>query len=70
MYKKLVRTVIVVGVIGYLAYKAYDYVVKKNDEDACEDTFDCEFDEAGTAEWKDEESLVDKIKAAAQRVLK
>lgn len=70
MYKKLVRTLIVVGVIGYLVYKAYAYVVKKNDKDECEDTFDCEFDEADTAEWKDEESLVDKIKAAAQRVLK
>ena len=63
MYKKVVRTLIVVGVIGYIAYKAYEYFVNKNQE-ADEDFMEEEDMESGA-----EESLVDKIKAAAQRVL-
>ena len=63
MYKKLVRTLIVVGVIGLVAYKAYEYFVKKNDEEAEDDFLD-----DGELELNAEESLADKIKAAAQRV--
>lgn len=63
MYKKVVRTLIVVGVIGYVVYKAYEYFVNKNQEED-EDFIEDEGLESGA-----EESLVDKIKAAAQRVL-
>lgn len=64
MYKKFVRTLIVVGVIAFIAYKAYEYFVKKNDEE----TIDTDFDD-NELELNEQESVVDKIKAAAQRVL-
>lgn len=64
MYKKVVRTLIVIGVIGFVAYKAYECFVKKNQEEVDDD-----FSDDGELELNAEESLVDKIKAAAQRVL-
>lgn len=65
MYKKIVRTLIVVGVLGFIAYKAYEYFVKKNDEDVIDEDFldDDEF------EPKPQETVVDKIKAVVQNVL-
>ncbi|MBQ8663536.1 MAG: hypothetical protein IJ471_06740 [Eubacterium sp.] len=65
MYKKLVRTLIVVGVIGFIAYKAYEYFVKKDNEEVV----DADFMDDGELELNDQESLADKIKAAAQKVL-
>lgn len=64
MYKKFVRTLIVVGVIGFIAYKAYEYFVKKNDEETVEEDFMAD----GELELNEQESVVDKIKATAQRV--
>lgn len=64
MYKKFVRTLIVVGVIGFIAYKAYEYFVKKNDEETVEE----DFMDDGELELNEQESVVDKIKATAQRV--
>lgn len=64
MYKKFVRTLIVVGVIAFIAYKAYEYFVKKENTEA----IDTDFDDS-ELELNEQESVVDKIKAAAQRVL-
>lgn len=66
MYKKFVRTLIVVGVLAFAAYKAYEYFVKKNNEEAEEDFEDFE---DGEMSLNTDESLVDKIKTAAQKVL-
>lgn len=65
MYKKFVRTLIVVGVIGFIAYKAYEYFVKKNDEEVVDE----DFADDGELDLNAEESFVDKIKSAAQKVL-
>lgn len=68
MYKKLVRTLIVVGVLAYVGYKAYNYFVQKNNEEPEEDFED--FDVDGEISLnKEEESFADKLKAAAQKVL-
>lgn len=65
MYKKFVRILIVVGVIGFIAYKAYEYFVKKNDEEVVDE----DFADDGELDLNAEESFVDKIKSAAQKVL-
>ncbi len=65
MYKKFVRTVIVVGVLAFIAYKAYEYFVKKKDEDVVVE----DFADDGELGLNTEESFVDKIKTAAQKVL-
>ncbi len=67
MYKKFVRTVIVLGVLAYVGYKAYNHFVKKNNEEPAEDFED--FDVDGEISLNEEESFVDKLKSAAQKVL-
>lgn len=71
MYKRVIRTLIVVGVIGYIGYKAYEYFVKKNNEDPEEDfeDFDLDDDLGSSIESSQEESWTDKLKGFAQSLL-
>lgn len=65
MYKKFVRTLIVVGVIAFIAYKAYEYFVKKNEEEVVDE----DFMDDGELDLNEQESFLDKVKTAAQKVL-
>ena len=64
--KKFLKAVLALAVIGFIAYKAYQYFTKEPEYEEFEDNVDgAEFD----VEAKAEESLADKIKAAAKKVV-
>ena len=64
--KKFLKTVLVLTVVGVIAYKAYQYFTKEDEYEEFDDNVDgAEFD----VEAEAEESLADKIKAAAKKVV-
>lgn len=64
--KKFLKVVLVLGVIGVIAYKAYQYFAKESDYEEFDDNLDgAEFD----IEAEAEESLADRIKHAAKKVI-
>ncbi len=64
--KKFLKGVLALGAIGFVAYKAYQYFTKEPEYEEFEDNEDgAEFD----VEAQAEESLADKIKAAAKKVV-
>ena len=64
--KKLLKGALVLGVIGFIAYKAYQYFTKEEEYEEFDDNADgAEFD----VEAEAEESLADKIKSAAKKVV-
>lgn len=64
--KKFLKVVLVLGIIGFIAYKAYQYFTKEPEYDEFDDNLDgAEFDIEAAAE----ESLADKIKNAAKKVI-
>ena len=68
--KKVLKTILALGIIGVLAYKAYQYFIRKDDEDVVDGEIIDELgDDAEADEEEKEESLADKIKAAAKKVI-
>ena len=68
--KKALKTILALGIIGVLAYKAYQYFIRKDDEDVVDGEIIDELgDDAEADEEEKEESLADKIKAAAKKVI-
>ncbi len=64
--KKFLKTVLVLTILGFIAYKLYKYFTKEPEYEEFDDTVDgAEFD----IEAEAEESLADKIKAAAKKVV-
>lgn len=64
--KKFLKTVFALTVIGVIAYKAYQYFTKEEEYEEFDDNADgAEFD----IEAEAEESLADRIKAAARKVV-
>ena len=66
MLKKTLKTLIVLAVIGIVVYKAYEYFSRDDKYEEFDDNVDGEYD----LEAEAEESLADKIKSAAKKVVK
>ncbi|MCU6762477.1 Uncharacterised protein [uncultured Roseburia sp.] len=63
--KKFLKAVLALGIIGYIGYKVYKYFTKEPEYQEFDDNTDgVEFD----VEAEAEESLADKIKAAAKKI--
>ena len=64
--KKFLKVVLVLGIIGFVGYKVYQYFTKESEYDEFDDNMSgAEFD----IEAEAEESLANKIKAAAKKVI-
>ena len=66
--KKALQTLLVLGIIGVIAYKAYQYFIQVKDDDVVDGDIVDEFDDLDDYEVE-EESLAEKIRAAAKKVI-
>lgn len=60
MFKKFLKTLVVLAVVGIVVYKAYEYFTRDDKYEELEDDFD---------DAAEEESLADKLKSAAKKVV-
>ena len=71
MMKKVFKTILVLGIVGVLAYKAYQFFFKQDEEDVVDGEILDEIDDEVESEGEEKEaSLTEKIKAAARKVVK
>ena len=65
--KKAFQALLILAIIGIIAYKAYDYFIKDKEEDVVDSEIIDELED--DFEEDKELSLAEKIKAAAKRVV-